>query len=217
MWFILLEDQTPGAKGNLPRNFCRDTAREYFSRDRFDDKTLFRFITTELNFDELHTIHIISKLSGYTKKYRGRLRLTKKGGKILHSGITGDVFLHIFKKYTLAFNWAYRDYCEELRIIQTSFLFTLFLLKRFGDIYRPQSFYNEIFITAFPTALHEIPQRTYSSPEKDVGQAYSLRAIEGFAHFFGFARFNILEKRYFSRKYELKKTPFLNMFITFHK
>ncbi|MBI4688352.1 MAG: SEC-C domain-containing protein [Nitrospirae bacterium] len=205
------------ATGNLPRNFCRAIAREYFSTEQFDDKTLSQIISTELNFDELHTVNVIAQLCGYIKKHKGRLLMTKKGEKIFADGISGKDFFNIFKNYTIKFNWPYRDNGDELPTIQHSFLFTLYLLKKYGDIYRSPSFYAALFLKAFPMALDEVPERSYSSKEQDVTWRYNLRALENFIHFLGFARFNILEEKFFSKKYELEKTVFLDEFIMFHK
>ncbi len=205
------------ATGNLPRNFSRETARDYYSDDELDDKMLLRIISSELDFDELHTVNIISKMAGYTRKYRGRLLLTKKGHQVLKKGISGKDFLNIFRKYSFEFNWAYRDRCEDLRIVQTAFLFTLFILKKYGDIFRETAFYNGLFLKAFPMSLNEIPKRDYSSPEEDVSSSYSMRSLERFAWFFGFADFNFSERKFILKTYELKKTSFLDDFIKFCK
>ncbi len=206
------------ATGNLLRDFCRETALDYYTLDEtYDEKFFPRFISSETDFDELHTVNIISKMAGYTRKYRNRLLLTKKGQQVLKKGISGQDFLNIFMKYTYDFNWAYRYGCEELRIVQTAFLFTLFILKKYGDIFRKPAFYNELFIKAFPMSLNEVPERDYSSPEEDVSRCYSMKSLERFAWFFGFADFNVSEIKFFRETYELKKTVFLDEFIIFHR
>jgi len=156
-------------------------------------------------------------MAGYTRKYRSRLLLTKKGQQVLKKGISGQDFLIIFRKYTYDFNWAYRDRCEELRIVQTTFLFTLFILKKYGDIFRESAFYEKLFIKAFPMSLNEVPQRDYSSPVKDVSSCYLMRSLERFAWFFGFADFNISGRKFFREAHQIKKTSFLDEFIKFHK
>jgi hypothetical protein len=206
------------ATGNLLRNFCRETALDYYTLDeKFDEKFLVRFISSEPHFDELHTVNIISKMAGYTRKYRGRLLVTKKGQQVLKKGISGHDFLNIVRKYTYNFNWAYRDGYDELRIVQASFLFTLFILKKYGDIFREPVFYNGLFIKAFPMSLNEVPERDYSTPEEDVSSCYSMRSLERFAWFFGFADFNASEIKLFRGAYQIKKTSFLDEFIKFHK
>jgi hypothetical protein len=206
------------ATGNLPRNFCRETALDYYSLDEiYDDKFIIRFINSETHFDELHTVNIISKMAGYTRKYRNRLLLTKKGQQVLKKGISGKDFLNIFRKYSFKFNWAYRDRGEDLHIVQTAFLFTLFILKKYGDIFRETAFYNGLFLKAFPMSLNEVPERDYSSPEEDVSSSYSMRSLERFAWFFGFADFNVSERKFFRKTCQIKKTSFLDNFIKFYK
>ncbi len=204
-------------KGNLLRNFCRETARAYYTEKEFDDASINRFISSEPDFEELHAVNVFSKMAGYTRKYRGKLLLTKKGSRVLEKGVTGDDFYSLFKKYTHEFNWAYRDGHEELRIVQTSFLFTLYILKKYGDIYREPAFYEGLFVKAFPMSLKEITESIYSSPERDVSRCYSLRSFVRFAWFLGFADFNYSGRKFFLKKYDLKKTAFLDDFIKFQK
>ena len=204
------------AKGNLPRIFCRECALNYFTREEFDEKTLCRLITTEPDFDELHTTHIIARMSGYVRKYKGKLLLTKEGERIFINGISGKDFFNLFKNYAIKFNWGYRDRYPDINIIQMSFLFTIFLLHRYGDVYRSPVFYEDRFLRAFPSALQEVPEDPIFPAEKELKRCYSLRMMERFAWFFGLADFNILEKKYFFKKYELKKTPFLDEFVKFY-
>ena len=206
------------ATGNLPRIFCRETAVAYFTADeKYDDKFIARLISSEPDFDELHTVNIISKMAGFTRKYKGRLLLSKKGKQVLASGLTETDFLSIFRNYTYKFNWAYRDGCADIDFIQTSFLYPLYLLHKFGDNYRKPSFYEEKFMKAFPLALEEVPQYPYSSQEKDLRRCFSMRVLERFTIFFGLTDFKDSTRHFFRKASELKKTAFLDDFITFHR
>ncbi len=200
------------AKGNLPRHFCQEAARAYWEAD--PDKALLGGINTEPDFFDLHTVRIVAGMAGLIRMYKGRFILTKKCRLALESG-RGGVYLELFRAYTQAFNWAYRDGYPDLTIVQRSFLYTLYLLHKYGGEFRPSEFYKEKFIQAFPMALAEVPDRPYATSEKTVGRCYAFRSLEGFAEFFGLAEMRVLSREFLMRKYKIKKSPLLDALVTF--
>jgi hypothetical protein len=99
-------------------------------------------------------------------------------------------------------------------IVQTTFLFTLFCLHRFGDEIRSGEFYAELFLRAFPKVLDESSQDPGWSPKEDAKICFSLRALERFASFFGFADIR-MPRRQVGLPLEVKKEPFLDSWISF--
>ncbi len=200
------------AKGNLPRQFCQEAARTYW--EVYSDKTLLDGINTEPDFFDLHTVRIVAGMAGLIRKYKGKFILTKKCRLAMESGLDG-VYLELFRAYTQTFNWAYGDRYPDLAIVQRSFLYTLYLLHKYGSEFRPPEFYKEKFIQAFPMALEEVPDRPYATSEKTVGRCYVFRSLEGFAEFFGLAETKVLSREFLMRKYEIKKSPLLDALVTF--
>ena len=92
------------------------------------------------------------------------------------------------KAYCTEFNWAYRDGYEEIPFIQQSFLFTLYLLHRHGDDWKPFSFYEDRFLQAFPMIYNEVEPTAFNTVEEEIRNCYSLRVLERFLHFMGLAR-----------------------------
>ena len=102
-----------------------------------------------------------------------------------------------------------------MAIVQDSFLFTLFCLHRFGDEARSGKFYADLFLRAFPTVLDELPQRPYGSPEEEAKRCFSLRALERFASFFGFADVRLPGRYQMGLPLQVKKEPLLDSWISF--
>lgn len=113
------------------------------------------------------------------------------------------------------FNWAYLDGYPELDFPRQSFLFTLYLLQKYGGKTRRHTFYEEIFLTAFPRLLDEVAERPYMSAEETVRRSYSQRSLASFAVFFGLIEFTPTSEDYLDRQDEIKKLPLLDQFVTF--
>lgn len=56
----------------------------------------------------------------------------------------------MFRAYAEQFNWAYQDGYPPLPTVQYAGFFMLYLLSRYGDDWRPGTFYSDAFLTAFP-------------------------------------------------------------------
>jgi hypothetical protein len=204
------------AKGNLPPAFSRAVALSYYGEEGFREKTLFGKLRREQDWGEIHTVRLIAELAGFVKKEKGRFKLTQKGEQVFFRGLNGRSFLDLFRAYTLKFNWAYRDGYPQMSIIQNSFLYTLFCLHRFGDERRSGDFYGELFLRAFPMVLDGLSQsHPYWNPEEEAKRCFSLRALERFASFFGFADVRMPGRHQVGLPLEVKKAPFLDSWISF--
>ena len=203
------------AKGNVPPAFSQAVALSYHGEEGFREKTRFGRLRKEQDWGEIHTVRLIAELAGFVKREKGRFRLTREGEQALSQGLNGRLFLDLFKAYTLKFNWAYRDGYPQMGIVQNSFLFTLFCLHRFGDETRSGEFYAELFLRAFPMVLDEPSQNPYRSPEEQAKRCFSLRALERFASFFGFADVRMPGRYQMGLPLEVKKKPFLDSWISF--
>jgi len=200
------------AKGNLPRQFCQEAAKAYW--EVYPDKALLGGINTELDFFDLHIVRIVAGMAGLIRKYKGRFILAKKCRLAMENDM-GGVYLELFKTYAHTFNWAYGDRYPDLTIVQRSFLYTLYLLHKYGGEFRPPEFYMEKFIQAFPMALSEVPDRPYATSEETVGRCYAFRSLEGFAEFFGLVEVKVLSKEFLMRKYEIRRSTLLDALVTF--
>lgn len=80
----------PTARGNLPRNFCREAALAYWGEQRYQEKTRYGGINCEKDFDDLHVTRLVAELAGLIRKIQGPVhpqsRLPPAAGRERPSG-----------------------------------------------------------------------------------------------------------------------------------
>lgn len=204
----------PTAKGNLPRNFCREAALAYFGEPRYQEKTRYGGINREEDFADLHITRLVAELAGLIRKYKGRFILSRDCRRLLAENGLPAVYPRLFGVYAEQFNWAYRDGYPELRFIQSAFLFTLYLLMRYGDVSRSQVFYEDAFLRAFPMLLDEVPS-SQVLPEEMVRRCYTWRALVHFAGFLGLATVEPASDEFLCHEYRVKALPLLGQIVQF--
>lgn len=205
----------PTAKGNLPRNFCRKAALAYWGEQRYQEKTRYGGINREEDFADLHVTRLVAELAGLIRKYKGWFILSRDCRRLLAGDGMTAVYLRLFRAYVEEFNWAYRDGYPELRFIQSAFLFTLHLLTRYGDTWRPQVFYEDAFLGAFPRLLDEVPPSQVISPDETVRRSYTWRSLVNFAGFLGLATVEPASDELLCHEYRVKSLPLLSQIVQF--
>jgi hypothetical protein len=177
----------PTARGNLPRALCREVALNYLGEEGYAETTRYAGINKEEDFYELHVTHLVAGFAGFIRKHRGRIILSDECRTLIKRSGLSTIYPPLFRAYVEQFNWAYGDGYEELPFIQQSFLFSLYLLQRYGDQTRSSRFYTEAYIQAFPMLLEEVAPSRYASPHQTIGRCYTRRTLERFMVFFGLA------------------------------
>jgi len=205
----------PTAKGNLPRNFCREAALTYWGEQRYQENTRYGGINQEQDFDDLHVTRLVAELAGLIRKYKGRFILSRDCRRLLAVDGMTAIYPKLFRAYVEQFNWAYRDGYPELRFIQSSFLFTLYLLMRYGNISRSQVFYEDAFLGAFPRLQEEVPPSQVISPDETVRLGYTWRTLVHFADFLGLATVEPVSDELLCHEYRVKALPLLGQIVQF--
>lgn len=205
----------PTAKGNLPRNFCREAALVYWCEQRYQENTRYGGINREEDFDDLHVTRLVAELAGLIRKYKGRFILSRDRRQLLAGDGLAAIYPRLFRAYAEQFNWAYRDGYPELRFMQSAFLFTLYLLTRYGDAWRPQVFYEDAFLGAFPRLLDEVPPSQVFSPDETVRRGYTWRSLVHFAGFLGLATVEPVSDKLLCHEYRVKSLPLLGQVVQF--
>jgi len=203
--------------GNLPRHFCREAARTFSGDEEYKDRCRFGELRSEPEFRELHTTRLVAELAGLIRKYKGKFILSRECRKMMTDQGQLAIYLRLFQVFVREYNWAYGDYMEEVPFIQQSFLFSLYLLFRYGDAWRSSTFYEDSFLRAFPDLLAQVqPAGSHFSPEQVVRFIYSHRCLERFASFFGLAEIESGRAGHYSEGFRVKKLPLLDQVVQFH-
>lgn len=203
------------AKGNLPQRFCREAALAFWGEEKYEKRTRYGNIRSEMDFFDMHCLRLVTGQAGLVRKYKGKFILSVKCRKKIVAHGVGAVYPDLFMAYVRKFNWAYRYGYQEIPFVQQAFLFTLYLLSKYGSKSRPQTFYEDIFLQAFPAVFNEIEEVPYQSTEETARSAYFYRTLQDFAESFGLAELQTTSEDYLNRQYEVKKLPLLHQLISF--
>jgi len=203
------------ATGNLPLKFCKTVGQQLREAAHQRRSSYIVGVRSEMDVEPLHCTRLVAERAGLIRKYRGHFVLTKKSKELLARQNEGGIYLELFKAYTTQFNWAYRDGYPEADIVQHAFLFTLFLLASYGEERRPQRFYEDRFLTAFPMVVEMFAETAYSPAASSARHCYVLRALERFAAVFGLAELVPESREPHDFHYLVRKTVLLDRFITF--
>jgi len=169
------------AKGNLPVQF----AKKLF--DQIEDSRFKKYISFRSEEDSMKVLglrHILKK-GGWIKKEKKQIKLTRRGLQLLKDGFSEQHFYRLLDTYAIKFNWAFLDRYPAFRIIQDSWLFSLFLLHKEAKTYTEDTALARYFIKAFPEIAMEV-DAFYSSEFDYIARCFSLRFFERFCEYFGF-------------------------------
>ncbi len=206
----------PTAKGNLPQKFCREAALAYWGETTYRENTQLGGINRENDFPDLHITRLVAELAGLIRKHKGRFILGRDCRALLAGEGPAAIYPRLFRVYVEQFNWAYRDRHIELRFIQAAFLFTLYLLTRYGESWLPHEFYEDCFLRAFPMLLDEVPPDWVFTPEEVVRTCYTWRTLVHFAGFLGLAAVEPVSEKHFRHRYRVKSLPLLREVVQLH-
>jgi hypothetical protein len=148
------------------------------------------------------------ELSGLVKKAAGKLILTKKGIELLKKENRHQLFKEFFLGFTDKFSWGFNDGYPEQPIGQFAWLFSIYMLDKYGDQSRKIDFYAEKYLKAFPDFITYFTER-YSSIKNQFIRCYGIRAFDRFLLWFGFVSVDRKQTYSDSDFDEYKKTDLL--------
>ncbi len=203
--------------GNLPRNLCRNIAMAYLGEEKYQENYRYGELRSEQEFFDLHVTRLVSGLTGFVKKYKGKFVVSSECRKLMSKNGLASTYPKLFREYATRYNWAYRDRWQQIRLIQQSFLFSLYLLKRHGTEWQSSRFYEDWFLRAFPAVLQEVlPIGEYFAPEQVLRSCYSSRCIDSFAGFLGLVEIQRDSGKRYNEDFRLRKLPLLDRVVQFH-
>lgn len=197
------------AKGNLPLTFVRELYNEFLDPlDRFHVS-----IRSEEEAIAVNSLRHVLRMCGWLKKVKNHYSLTKKGAGVIEEGFSGTPFFTLFNVFTRQFNWAFQDGFPPFWIIQRGFLFSLYLLNQKAHRFIPAEDLCDQFIRAFPAVIDEAEASLPLEPADHVRRCVSLRFLERFCEYFGFAEIHREKRGPLEFDLSVKKTAFYDQFI----
>lgn len=165
------------AKGNLPLAIVRPMLQAMGEED-----TLFsgQAIRSEEQAMGVHVTRLVAEMAGYVAAAKGKLRVTRATSITLNKTGWPGMYEELVKTTLQKFNWAYLDGFEELQGIQGTAAFIFWLLHRYGDQWRPQEYYCEAMLRAFPQLRQEVREDRWAPADDILKYAIEARAFKVF-------------------------------------
>ena len=205
------------ATGNLPRNFCRETARAFWGEEEYARHSRYGELRSEDQFAGLNVTRLVAVLAGLIRMYKGKFIIGKECPKLLAEQGMAGIYPRLFRAFAREYNWGYGDRMQEIPMVQHSFLFTLHLLNKYGAEWRSSRLYEDNFLQAFPMVLQEVPQMgEYYTLEESLRRCYSWRTLEKFARFMGLVEPEHDPANRYTGDFRLRKLPLLDHVVQFH-
>ena len=193
------------SKGNLKVSFIKELYNlgiyYGYDRDSFEKRPY------QSNWNFLEAVMLTCIIAGVLKKIKGILDITKKGNALLTDN-GSSLFKVLFIANTIKLNWGYFDFFKNDDCGQLGFLWTLWILKKYGFTPKPASFYAQKYLTAFPIFINQQNNIHFADA------CFTVRFMARFCSYFGFiASDNNDNMALFLKDPEIVSTPLLNAFI----
>jgi len=191
-------------KGNLPRPLMKDIYSKHYLLDRWIENGIIK-IHAEYDWLILHNVKIVLTQAGLIKKKNNYLSLTKKCKTLLMDDNYWKIFYQLLKTFTLDFNWSYNDGFDNVEVGQVGFLYSLYIINKYGAEERELKYFTDLYFLTFPIFLENA-----EGEASNLSLAFHTRFIERFALWFGFIEGEKVKgSNYFDRKINIKRTKLL--------
>lgn len=202
-------------KGNLPRAFVREAALQFLGQEAYEERKRYGDMMSETDFLDLNATRLIAMQAGLIRKHQSRFKLTNRCRDGLTRSGYRELYPILLRSALTSYNWAYMDRHPDLDIIQLAAGFTFWLLHRFGDTPRPQRFYEDWFVKAFPMAVEEVGDASYAPADKRVRRAYNHRTFGRMLTFLGLADLKPMDPDKPDTAYTVSSTALLDDAVRF--
>jgi len=203
------------ATGNLPRAMVHAIAAGSATSDELAELMRFSSLQSEANFRDLHITREVAQLSGLIRKVKGRFVLTKTCRSLLGRSGMREIFPRLMCAHATKFNWAYLTRYDDIEFVHQAFVYTLYLLERFGDDWRPTHFYADAFLKAFPKVLRDIEDTSYSTAEERFRNQYTWICLNRFCLFLGLVEAKSEGPGYLRKVVAVRKSGLLHESVRF--
>ena len=204
------------ATGSLPTTLIKEIYNTGLIKDE-DIENGFIKLYAEASSQPIQLTRLITEMAGFTKKRYNRLSLTKTWKDRLLNNNRQEIFEQIFSTFTLKFTWGYFDRYESQSTGQVGFPFSLFLLSKYGDDEKLDTFYSEKYLLAFPDLIDQFSDNFnwIRDVNKSFNSCYSIRTYDRFLKYFNLITIRTEGQFYTDSKKYIKKTPIFDDIMTF--
>ncbi|MFQ5675898.1 MAG: hypothetical protein ACE5G1_08390 [bacterium] len=160
---ILISDGVKLTKtGNLNRNFIKEMLDVLeISEDALNRLFFFNKVINELDCFEVHIPRILLDVAGLVRKYKGTLKVSKKGKDLLDESKGGELFKLLFHTFFRKFNLFYLSRLQEIQGHQATVAFPIYMSGQLcSDWIKPETIARKVLL---PAILERIPK--HKDPE----------------------------------------------------
>jgi hypothetical protein len=131
--------------GNIPPTIVKAIYSQKFITDNMIETGITK-LTKETDVRNIVMMKILCKIAGLIRINHNKISLTKKAEKIINSN---DLFEYLFEITCNKYNWAYFDSFLDENIGQLGYNYTLYLINKYGNDWKDESFYADLYFKAF--------------------------------------------------------------------
>lgn len=195
------------ATGNLPVKIVKELYGAGFYKEANIESGLINLrIESDSLFISLTKILLL--ISPVVKKRKNILSLTKGGERIMEDDheLLKTLLLVMGKEFNWAFFDAYPD--DMIMVGKIGFIYSLYLMGRYGDEVRPSTFYFKKYYTAMEGYFDDLQETESAS------RCYELRTFSRFLDYFGLIQ---IHKQQILPPLEVVKKPLFDRLFTIRK
>lgn len=199
-------------KGNLSRSFVRDLLDVLeISKDTRD--RLFRVckVINEIDCFEIHIPNILLNLAGLVRKYKGTLKITRKGRELATDANAGQLFNLLFQTFFKKLNLFYLTRYKEIQGYQATIAFPIYMSGQLSSSWvKAETVAHKVLL---PDILAGIPKSAFQETLEWLVELTVFEPLVGFG---------LLEKRELPQNnmvfstMEIRKSHLYDKFLKFN-
>ena len=198
-------------KGNLPRALVKEFWFLFNINERYSFEP-----NREEDCPELTRLKCLLDYAGLIQKRSKKLRLSKKGFKILNEKRSADLYVLLVEAYFNDWNWSYMDRYSENQIIQMAGQFSLMLISELAQDWISVEEIGNAFVRAFPGAVNDAQDLfDLGTPEESLIRCLSTRFLDRVCLPLGIIEWENIESPFTKLSDKFKVTEFFKNTFSF--
>lgn len=197
--------------GNLNRNFIKEMLDVMvISKDSLDRLFTYNKVINEDDCFEIHIPKILLEMAGLVRKYKGSLKVSKRGKELLAENKAGQLFNLLFLTLYRKLNLFYLTRLQEIPGYQDTIGFPIYMIGQLcSDWTKPESIARKVLL---PAVLEKVPR----TPLKDnVEWLVKKTVVEPLVGFGLLESRELTKENDFTQPIEVRKSILFDEFLNF--